>query len=144
VTFWLADTEYAFDVSDVVEMVPVPSVTPVPGVVERVAGVTNWRGRTIPVLDLRTLLKVEDRAPDVKKRLLVLSRPGPWGALIERPGRIVPASASEPVDSSRPETDRDAVARPRLVRTEEGLVQVLDAAQLIGNGPDRVRGESRR
>lgn len=140
VTFWLGDTEYGFDVSDVVEMVAATSVTPVPGTGASVVGVANWRGKTVPVLDLGALLKVEHRSPDVKKRLLVLKHPGPWSVLVERPGRIVAPGAWEPVDAARSETGRETV-RPRLVRTAEGVVQVLDAARLLGGGRERTNGE---
>ena len=142
VTFWLGETEYGFDVADVVEMVAATHVTPVPGMAASIVGVTNWRGKTVPVLDLGALLKVEHRSPDVKKRLLVLKHPGPWSVLVERPGRIVAPGGWEPVDAARPETDRETV-RPRLVRTAEGVVQILDAARLLDSGRKRTNGEDR-
>jgi len=117
-TLWVAGAEYAFPVPDVVELVPEPKVTRVPGGRPPLAGVTNWRGRTIPVLDLAALLKVADAPPDVKRKLLVLRRPGPCGVLVQRPGRVVPAVAAGPV-------------------------QLLDPARLIGDGRDLVRGGTR-
>jgi chemotaxis signal transduction protein len=140
VTFWLGDQEYAFEVTDVVEMTASPLVTRVPGAPARFAGVTNWRGRTIPVLNLRARLKLPDRPPDVKKRILVLDRPGPFGVLVERPGRILAASATHPYGATMTKPD-DPI---RLVRAEDGLVRILDPIRLFadpaGAPADRAPG----
>lgn len=140
VTFWLGEQEYAFEVTDVVEMTAHPLVTRVPGAPARFAGVTNWRGKTIPVLDLRTHLKLPDRPPDVKRRILVLDRPGPFAVLVERPGRILAASATRPYGATTTDPD-DPI---RLVRAESGLVRILDPIRLFadaaGDPADRAPG----
>ena len=50
-----------------------PAVTRVPGVPAWVAGVANWRGRILPVLDLRSLLGADPRELDDDGRLIVLT-----------------------------------------------------------------------
>ena len=136
-TFWLGDTEFGIDVADVVEVAPEPPVTPVPRTAGVVRGVANWRGKPIAVLDLGALLKRSDPPPDVKGKLLVLRRPAPWGLLVERPGRI-----AEPVAGDAAEVDPATGAE--VVRTEGGLVHVLDAVQLLGSGRDLVTREAIR
>jgi chemotaxis signal transduction protein len=135
VTFWLADTEFAVDVGDVVEVAPAPRVTRVPGTCGAVEGIANWRGRPIAVLSLGALLKRSDHPPDVKRSLLVLRRPSPWGLLIGRPGRIAEAAAACGADPS---------TGARVVRTDGGLVHVLDAVELLGSGRDLVAREAIR
>jgi chemotaxis signal transduction protein len=137
VTFWLGDTEFGVDVRDVVEVAPEPHVTRVPRTAGPVRGVANWRGKPIAVLDLGALLKRDDPAPDVKGKLLVLRRPAPWGLLIERPGRIAEAAAGGAAGV-------DPTTGARVVRTEGGLVHVLDAVQLLGSGRDLVAREAIR
>lgn len=134
VTFWLESNEYAFDVDDVIEMTPVSLMTRLPGASDRVAGVTAWRGKTIPVIELGSILKLTDRSPDVKKKLLVLGRPGPFSVLIDRPGRILQADRAGPVSmSSSPDESREVM---ELYRTDLGLLRVLDPVRLIGSGQD--------
>jgi purine-binding chemotaxis protein CheW len=56
-----------------------------------VAGVTNWRGRVLAVLDLRPLLGVAADALDRRGRVLVLSRGGvSAGLLVDRVVGTVP------------------------------------------------------
>ena len=135
VTFWLGSEEYGFPVTEVVEMTPAASVTRVPGAPPRVAGITTWRGRTIPVLDLRAHLKLEDSPPDVKSRLLVLDRPGPFAVLVERPGRILTTGEIRPVESPARGSE-DAFT---LMQTEDGLVRVLDPLGLFPPGDGAPR-----
>ena len=47
---------YAVPMADVAEVVPVPRVTRVPGTPTWLAGVVNWRGRVLPVVDLRPII----------------------------------------------------------------------------------------
>jgi chemotaxis signal transduction protein len=141
VTFWLGENEFAFDLADVVEMTLAQDLTHLPGTTPRVAGVTTWRGRTIPVIDLRALLKLEDSPPDVKKRLLVLDRPGPFAVLVERPGRILAAGETSPVAADDEEGARSLMVS--LARTDQGLVRILDPARLVGDDQDLLAGGPR-
>jgi len=61
-----------------------PSLTRVPGLPSWLAGVANWRGRVLAVLDLRSLLVAAPVSLDRRARLVVLTRAGvPVGLLIE-------------------------------------------------------------
>jgi len=66
----------AVDLASVAEVGRAPRVTRVPGLPAWMAGVANWRGRILPVLDLRSLLGAESGAVDANGRLLVLSEGG--------------------------------------------------------------------
>jgi purine-binding chemotaxis protein CheW len=59
-----------------------PSLTRVPGLPAWVAGVANWRGRVLAVLDLRPLLNAEARQLDRRGRLVVLTRNGMTAGLL--------------------------------------------------------------
>jgi purine-binding chemotaxis protein CheW len=52
----LSGSRYAVPMASVAEVGRIPHVTRVPGVPGWVAGVANWRGRILPVVDLRPLL----------------------------------------------------------------------------------------
>jgi chemotaxis signal transduction protein len=127
VTFSLDGATYAFDVDDVVEVAVTGDVTPVPGTSERVAGVTSWRGRTIPVLRIRADLKRTDDTSDQRCRLIVLRRPEPFAVRVDSPGQILRdwAAVSEPT----PDADRETRL---LVRRGEELVRVLDPVRIAG------------
>ena len=67
---------YAVPMSAVSEVGRPPCVTRLPGVPSFVAGVANWRGRVLAVLELRDLLTAGPAAPDRRNRLVVLQVDG--------------------------------------------------------------------
>jgi purine-binding chemotaxis protein CheW len=69
----LGSGRFAVDLALVAEVGRAPAVTRVPGLPVWLAGVANWRGRILPVIDLRTLLGAEAAPFDERGRLLVLS-----------------------------------------------------------------------
>ena len=68
-----AGARYAVDMSTVAEVVPVPPTTRVPGGPAWLSGVVNWRGRVLPVLDLRPLVGAPLSPMPTSARLVVLS-----------------------------------------------------------------------
>jgi purine-binding chemotaxis protein CheW len=53
-TFYLAGEEYGLEILKVQEIIGMMDVTPVPGTPAFISGVTNLRGKVIPIIDLRT------------------------------------------------------------------------------------------
>lgn len=72
----LGGGRYALPMPAVAEVGRPPALTRVPGLPGWVAGVANWRGRVLAVLDLRPLLGSAPEPLDRRGRLVVLSRGG--------------------------------------------------------------------
>ena len=72
----LGGCRYALPLPAVAEVGRPPALTRVPGLPEWVAGVSNWRGRVLGVIDLRVLLAADAAPLDRRGRLVVLSRAG--------------------------------------------------------------------
>jgi len=72
----LGGCRYALPMSAVAEVGRPPGLTRVPGLPIWVAGVANWRGRVLAVLDLRSLLAAGNDGLDRRGRLVVLSHGG--------------------------------------------------------------------
>jgi purine-binding chemotaxis protein CheW len=68
--------KFAVELASVAEVGRTPKVTRVPGLPAWMAGVANWRGRILPILDLRPLLGAEAAGLDRHSRLLVLTSEG--------------------------------------------------------------------
>ncbi|MCW2598796.1 MAG: CheW protein [Frankiales bacterium] len=80
----LGGSRYALPMDAVAEVGRPPSLTRVPGVPGWLAGVANWRGRVLAVLDLRPLLAAPPASLGRRARLVVLNRGGvPVGLLTE-------------------------------------------------------------
>jgi purine-binding chemotaxis protein CheW len=69
----LGKGRFAVDLAAVAEVGRAPAVTRVPGLPGWLAGVANWRGRILPILDLRPLLGAEATQLGSHGRLIVLS-----------------------------------------------------------------------
>lgn len=78
----LGGCRYALPMPAVAEVGRPPSLTRVPGLPAWVAGVANWRGRVLAVLDLRPLLSAEAVPLDRRGRLVVLTRGGVTAGLL--------------------------------------------------------------
>lgn len=72
----LGGERFALPMDAVAEVGRMPALTRVPGTPPWVAGVANWRGRILGVVDLRVLLGVLDRAGERgdSERVVVLNR----------------------------------------------------------------------
>lgn len=101
----LGGCRYALPMASVAEVGRPPSLTRVPGLPAWVAGVANWRGRVLAVLDLRSLLAADTGGLDRRGRLVVLSHGGVRvGLLVESvaggaaadPETVEPALANLP------------------------------------------------
>ncbi len=70
-TFWLANEEYAIDISVIEEITkPIP-VTYVPRVPPYINGIVNLRGRVIPILNVHVRLGLAPIVPGNKNRFIV-------------------------------------------------------------------------
>lgn len=72
----LGGERYALPMSAVAEVGRPPALTRVPGLPTWSAGVANWRGRVLAVVDLRPLLDSAPAALDRHSRLVVIRRDG--------------------------------------------------------------------
>ncbi len=139
VTFRTEGRLWAVDVKEVLEIIRAGAVTPVPGTARRLAGVVGWRGKTLAVVRMDPGLKPKPPAPDLMSRILVFGRPGSFGVLIERAGRVLApgewtlvreAGTAEAGGTAR----RGEPDGTRYAKTDEGIARIVDPGHLAGPG----------
>lgn len=140
----LGASRFAVPMADVAEVTPVPGVTRIPGTPTWLAGVANWRGRMLPVLDLRPLLGAAGVPLATSARLVVLGQGGVVaGVLAEAvPGvhdAALDEAALEPAPPTLTPDARLLVAGQ--VSDRAGPVAVLDTAAVLAL---RARVDRRR
>ncbi len=99
VIFRLADEYYALDIQTVQEIVRMPAITAIPGSDTWVEGVTNLRGRVVPVIDLRRRCSVEACEPTADTRIVVVnSSAGMVGLIVDAVTEVtrIPGDQIEP------------------------------------------------
>jgi len=62
--------------NEVVEILPMPAVTPVPGAQPWMLGVANIRGNLLPIVDLKQFLEGERTVLHESQRVLIVRQPG--------------------------------------------------------------------
>lgn len=73
VVFSLGEELFAVPIGTVQEVLPMPTVTPVPQAPHWLLGVINRRGNILGVVDVRRVLSCASRVPGPKERLLVVT-----------------------------------------------------------------------
>ena len=82
VTFRLDDQEYALPIANVVQVVRIVAITPMPEVSKIVKGVINVRGKVIPVIDVRKRFNLPAKSHDLNTQLLIAQMDNRMMALI--------------------------------------------------------------
>ncbi|MBN2069976.1 MAG: chemotaxis protein CheW [Candidatus Krumholzibacteriota bacterium] len=99
VTFRLGSENYGIPVSKVKEIIRPIKAFPVPGMANPVSGVINLRGEIIPVLEIHSVLGVEEdpnRGNKRKKRVIILdSREGGFGFMVDEVKDVVRIDSEE-------------------------------------------------
>ena len=72
-TFELDNRLHAFRADDVVQVVQMVEISPLPGAPAVIEGIVNVRGTIVPVFDLRARLGLPARAIDAAQHLVILA-----------------------------------------------------------------------
>lgn len=76
VAFRVGTHRLASGFDEVVEILPMPALTPIPGALPWMLGVANIRGALLPVVDLKQFLEGERTVLHERQRVLVVRQPG--------------------------------------------------------------------
>lgn len=144
VTFSVAGEMFAVPMAPVQEIIRVPEVARLPLAPPALDGLSNLRGRVLPIVNLRRLFGCEERALDDATRALVINLGQPLGFIVDRVSSVISAEPSQ-IEAST--TIQSVVSTDYLTgvikRTDsEGKAQLLltlDFGQLIDKQFNQVR-----
>lgn len=139
--FQLGKDRYALDVGQVVEVLPLVAIKCIPQAPTGVAGVFNYRGAPVPVVDLSELLLGRPAKTSMSTRIIIVYYPDENGETKHLLGMIAEKATEtvrrDPADFS--ETGVDNPETPYLgpvAADTGGLLQWIQADRLL---PDAVR-----
>src|SRR5947207_15533215 len=101
VVFRLGEDYFAMLIANVNEIIRLQKITPVPKAPSFVEGVTNLRGRVIPVIDLRKRFGVDPKPDGQMARIIVVEQGERLlGMMVDAVDEVltVPRNTIEPVD----------------------------------------------
>lgn len=132
VVFQLGQELYGADISVVREVSPLQRVTRVPRTPKYIEGVTNLRGRVIPVVDLRRRLGLPVSAATKSTRIAVAElEGGQVGMIVDAVLEVlrVPASRIEPPSQLLSKVDAEYVQG--VAKMDGRLIILLDLARVL-------------
>lgn len=83
VVFGLGKEEYGIDIISVQEIIVPPKITEIPNSPPYMSGVTNLRGRIIPLIDLKKRFAIEGSEDTENTRVIVININNPVGLKVD-------------------------------------------------------------
>ena len=129
--FRLGGTSFGLPVADIREVMRVGPITRVPEAPFSVTGVTDLRGRVIPIVDLGARLELDAVEVDEQSRIVVLDADGRLIGLlvdaVDRMARILPSQKEDP----EPDADERPAAVVAVYAWKEEKLMLLDVEELL-------------
>jgi purine-binding chemotaxis protein CheW len=137
VGFQIADQEYAFLIEQIQEIVILEKVTTVPQVPACCEGVSNLRGKIIPIINLRALFGLPPKPADDETRTIVANCGGrTMGCTVDMVSRVlrIPEESMQPAPETLVVDGADYIVG--FANLEGRLIIVLDIDKLLD--PDQL------
>lgn len=129
VVFLLAAERYGIDCNLVREVLPLRTLTPIPGVPDFVFGITNVRGQILTVLDLKKFFDLPDQGiTDLTRVIIVQQQDMEFGILAER---ILPAASIKKESLQAPPPTLSGMRRDYVRGVTNDFLVVLDGERLL-------------
>ncbi|KUL35950.1 chemotaxis protein CheW [Actinoplanes awajinensis] len=139
VTFDMAGERYAFPMRRVQEIIRMPVVVKVPLGPPSLEGLSNLRGRVLPVVSLRSCCAMEQTGHDETTRVIVVAGGVPLGFVVDRVSSVISIDpqAVEPAESVQATVRSDVMVG--VIKSDGGaMTTVLDVDQLISSQFSRL------
>jgi purine-binding chemotaxis protein CheW len=133
VTFIAGDEVFAVDMAPVQEIIRVPECVRVPLAPVALDGLSNLRGKVLPIISLRRIFGFSEQAHDDATRALVIDIGQPLGFVVDRVASVVGVEPAriESVESIRSTVNTELLSG--IIKDVGGhaMIMVLDFAKLI-------------
>ncbi|MBX9835014.1 MAG: chemotaxis protein CheW [Burkholderiaceae bacterium] len=133
VTFIAGDEVFAVDMAPVQEIIRVPAVVRVPLAPPTLDGLSNLRGKVLPIVSLRRVFGFEERTHDDSTRALVIDFGQPLGFVVDKVSSVVGVDASKIEGVSAIQGTVNTELLSGIIKDVGGhaMIMVLDFAKLI-------------
>lgn len=133
VTFFLDKEEYGLPISQVQEINRVVEITRVPNCPEHVIGVINLRGKIVPVIELKSRLKIG--ATDVTKdsRIVVVEHgPKILGLMVDSVAQVLNIASEQIEDAPEEVVKVDENYIKGVGKIDDRMVILLELEKVVG------------
>lgn len=127
VVFRLANESYGIEIFRVNEIIRLPEITPIPRTDSHIKGLVNLRGKTIPVVDLRTRFAMTESAETDSTRIIVVeSEHGNIGVIVDAVTEVMTLNHDELEDAPLIVADTNTDFVRSIAKHNNQLITLLD------------------
>lgn len=132
VIFRLDDVEYGIDIMQVNEIIKMQNITKMPNTPEYVEGVTNLRGKVIPIINLRAKFNLTLKERDEDTRIIVIIvKDKALGVIVDEVAEVVRINDEEIDDSSTISADINDDYIKGVAKVENRLIIILNLERIF-------------
>ena len=133
--FQLGPSRFALEVQAIREVAPYARLEPIAHAPDYVAGLFDFRGELVPVIDLRRLVEGQACRPHMTSRIMLVDYPLPTGGR-----RLLGLLAEQVTETLKLDPERFTSAGVRIedtpylgdiARDEQGMIHLLRPEQLL-------------
>jgi purine-binding chemotaxis protein CheW len=138
-TFALRNERYAVNVMGVRKIIRPMDISPVPRAPAELLGVINWRGKIVPVVDLRIKFGFEATPTTDRSCILIVEKGEQAGAqnliglLVDEAHEVITLNAADIEDAPRFGAAVDVAYIRGLAKTKAGVTILLDLEQMFAD-----------
>lgn len=137
-TFELAGEAYGIEIIKVREIIGMMAITKVPRMPEYVLGVTNLRGKVIPVIDLRLKFSMEFAEQTPETCIIVVDVDGnQMGIKVDRVSEVLDIAATDIEDPPAVDSSIDSSFIKGMGKAKDRVNILLDIASVL-NGAGMI------
>ncbi|HEX3446248.1 MAG TPA: chemotaxis protein CheW [Chthoniobacterales bacterium] len=135
ILFQIGRDRYALPASDIIEILPLINLKEVPGAPTGVAGVLNYRGTPVPVIDLNEISRGAPAAKRLSTRIILVKypleaqHPHALGLIAEHATNMIRRSSQDFIAAGV--ESENAPYLGRVANDGGGLIQWIEVEQLL-------------
>jgi len=130
-TFFLDDELYGIEIRHIIEIIGIQPITVIPDMPDYIKGITNLRGKIIPVMDARLRFKYEERTHDDRTCIIVLEVEDiSMGVIVDAVSEVIVLGTTD-VDTPPAVMGRAQDYIQGIGKNGEEVVMLLDSELLL-------------
>ena len=135
ILFQIGRDRYALSASGIIEVLPLTNLKRVPGAPVGVAGVLNYHGAPVPVIDLNEMMLAKPAARRLSTRIILVKypleaqHPHPLGLIAEHATNMIRRSIQDFVETGV--ESENAPYLGRVANDTGGLIQWIEVERLL-------------
>ncbi|WP_353684301.1 chemotaxis protein CheW [Thermodesulfovibrio sp. 3907-1M] len=133
VTFLIAYETFAINMAPVQEIIRVPQMVKVPKSPPSLMGLANLRGKVLPVINLRTVFRINEKEIDESSRIIVVDLGETLGFLVDRVASVIDVEESKIEESSDIQSIVKSEFLKGVIKDVAGfnMVMIIDIEKVI-------------